>query len=165
MSHNIKYALRWIMNTRGTKGDILCTSVQCATFLTDRPGRQFSFPNRPEKHKLVRGHWDFASCQVSSNSIQWFKRKKLKMFQPIRCQSGNLVYRSARKTQTWWKTLRSCFLSSFVEFRSAVSEKKSQMWKVNDKQTTDGQSVGRPTTCDHNSALEPSAQVHKKVLK
>ena len=62
------------MNTRGTKGDILCTSVQCVTFLTDRPGRQFSSPNRPEKHKLVRGHWDFASCQVSSNSIQWFKR-------------------------------------------------------------------------------------------
>ena len=32
-----------------------------------------------------------------------------------------------KKTQTWWTTLRSCFLSSFVEFRSAVSEEKSKM--------------------------------------
>ena len=31
------------------------------------------------------------------------------------------------KTQTWKRTLRSSFLSSFVEFRSAVSEKKSKM--------------------------------------
>ena len=30
------------------------------------------------------------------------------------------------------------------------------MWKVNDGQTDDGQWI----TCDHNSALEPSAQVH-----
>ena len=34
---------------------------------------------------------------------------------------------SARKTQTLQRTLRSCFLSSFVEFCSAVSEKKSKM--------------------------------------
>ena len=31
------------------------------------------------------------------------------------------------KTQTWKRTLRSCFLSSFVEFRSVVSEEKSEM--------------------------------------
>ena len=37
------------------------------------------------------------------------------------------VYSSAWKTPTWWKTLRSCFLSSLVEFRWAVSEKKSKM--------------------------------------
>ena len=38
-----------------------------------------------------------------------------------------LFFRSAQKTQTWQRTLRSCFLSSFVEFPSAVSEKKSKM--------------------------------------
>ena len=35
--------------------------------------------------------------------------------------------RSTRKTQTWKKTLWSCFLSSLVEFRSAVWEEKSKM--------------------------------------
>ena len=38
-----------------------------------------------------------------------------------------LVFRSARKTQTWQRTLRSCFLSSFMKFLSAVSEEKSKM--------------------------------------
>ena len=38
-----------------------------------------------------------------------------------------MFFRLARKTQTWQRTLRSCFLSSFVEFRSAVSEEKSKM--------------------------------------
>ena len=49
-----------------------------------------------------------------------------------------LFYRSARKTQTWWRTLGSCFLSSFVEFCSAVSEEKLKMWKVIDGRRTDG---------------------------
>ena len=64
--------------TRGPKGHISCTWVQCVTFLRDRPRRTFLFTDRPKK-------------------------------------------------QTWWRTLRSCFLSSFVKFRSAVSEEKSKM--------------------------------------
>ena len=31
------------------------------------------------------------------------------------------------KIQTWQETLRSCFLSSFVDFSSAVSKEKSKM--------------------------------------
>ena len=38
-----------------------------------------------------------------------------------------LLFGSARKTRTWQRTLRSCFLSSFVEFCSAVSKEKSKM--------------------------------------
>ena len=38
-----------------------------------------------------------------------------------------LFFQSARKTQPWWRTFRSCFLSSFVEFHSVVSEEKSKM--------------------------------------
>ena len=38
-----------------------------------------------------------------------------------------LFIQSARKTKIWWRTLRSCFLSSFVEFRLVVSEEKSKM--------------------------------------
>ena len=36
-------------------------------------------------------------------------------------------FRSAWKTQTWKRTFGSCFLSSFAEFRSAVSVEKSRM--------------------------------------
>ena len=35
-------------------------------------GGPFLFSDRPEKHKLGRGRWDFASCQVSLNSVQRF---------------------------------------------------------------------------------------------
>ena len=34
-----------------------------------RPGRPSCFFDRPEKHKLGRGRWDLASCQVSLNSV------------------------------------------------------------------------------------------------
>ena len=37
-----------------------------------------------------------------------------------------LFFRSAGKTQTWKRTLRSCSQSRFVEFLSAVSEEKSK---------------------------------------
>ena len=43
-----------------------------------RPGRPSCFSDRPEKHKLGRGHWDLASCQVSLNSVKWFQRRSRK---------------------------------------------------------------------------------------
>ena len=64
-----------------------------------RPERSSCFSDRPEKHKLGRGRWDFASCQVS------------------------------------------------FEFRSAVSEEKSKMWKftpdgrTDDRLRTDGRTT------------------------
>ena len=170
-----------------------------------RPGWPCCFSDRPQKHKLGRGRWDLASCQVSLNSIQRFQRRSRKCLSQSEAGAAILFFRSARKTQTWQRTLRSCFLSSFVEFRSAVSEEKSKIsqpirgrgghlvfpigpkntnwvenveillpvkfrWipfsgfrgevenvKVNDDGRTDD---GRRTTHDHNSALEPSAQVH-----
>ena len=73
-----------------------------------RPGQPSCSFDRPEKHKLGRGRWDLASCQVSLNSVQQFQRRS-----------------------------RKC-----------------------EKLTTDRQTDGRRTTHDHNSALEPSAQVH-----
>ena len=39
--------------TRGPKGHISCTWVQCANFLTDQPGRQILFTHRPESTNLV----------------------------------------------------------------------------------------------------------------
>ena len=54
------------------------------------------------------------------------------MSQPIllsesEAMAAILFFRFARKTQTWKRTLRSCFPSSFVAFCSAVSEEKSKM--------------------------------------
>ena len=92
-----------------------------------RPGRPSCFPDRPEKHKLGRGRWDIASCQVSLNSVQRFQRRSRKCLSQSEARAAILFFRSAQKTQTWQRALRSCFLSSFVEFRSAVSEKKSKM--------------------------------------
>ena len=92
-----------------------------------RPGQPYFFSDRPEKHKLGRGHWDLASCQVSLNSIQQFQRRSGKCLSQSEAKAAILYFRSARKTQTWYKTLRSCFLSSFDEFHSAVSEEK---WKM-----------------------------------
>ena len=36
------------------------------------------FSDWPEKHKLGRGGWDLASCQVSLNSVHWFQRRSRK---------------------------------------------------------------------------------------
>ena len=43
-----------------------------------RQGRPSCFSDRPQKHKLGRGCWVFASCQVSLNSVQWFQRRSRK---------------------------------------------------------------------------------------
>ena len=110
-----------------TKGHISCTWVQCATFLRNRPGRPFLFTDPPEKYKLGRGRRDLASCQVSLNSVQRFQSGSRKCLSQSEARVAILFFPSARKTQTWKRTLRSCFLSSFLEFPSAVSDKKSKM--------------------------------------
>ena len=40
-----------------------------------KPGLPSCFSNRPEKHKLGRGHWDLASSQVSLNSFSSFREE------------------------------------------------------------------------------------------
>ena len=66
-----------------------------------RPGRPSCFSDRPEKHKLCRGRWDLASCQVSLNSVQRFQRRSRKCLSQSEARAAILFYRSARKTQTW----------------------------------------------------------------
>ena len=89
------------------------------------------------KHKLGRGRWDLASCQGSLNSVKRFQRRSRKCLSRSDARVTILLFPIGPKTQTWEWTLRSCFLSSFVEFLSVVSEKKSNRWKVNDGRTTD----------------------------
>ena len=105
----------------GFKGEVENVSAN------QRPGRLSCFSDRPQKRKLGRGRWDLASCQVSLNSIQRFQRRSRKCLSQSKARAALLFFRSARKTQTWLRTLRSCFLWSFVEFHSAVSEEKSKM--------------------------------------
>ena len=85
-----------------------------------RPGRPSCFSDWPEKHILGRGSWNLASCQVSLNTVLRFQRRSRKCLGQSEARAAILFFRSARKTQTWSRTLRSYFLSSFVEFRSAV---------------------------------------------
>ena len=67
-----------------------------------RQGRPSCFSDRPEKHKLGRGRWYLASCQVSLNSVQRFQSRSRKclsqseagaaiLFFPIGPKNTNLV--------------------------------------------------------------------------
>ena len=101
----------FISITRGPKGHITCTWVQCAIILTAQPGWPFLFTDRPKIHKLGGGCLELASCQVSLNSIQWFQRRSQNCPSQSEAKTAILTFQSARKTQTWYGTLGSCFLS------------------------------------------------------
>ena len=113
------------MNTRSPKGHISCTWVPCATFRRIGQGDRL-VSDQPEKHKLGRGRWDLASCQVSLNPLQLLQRRNRKSISQSEAGATILFFRSARKTQTLG-TLRSCFLLSFGKFHSRVLEEKSKM--------------------------------------
>ena len=66
-----------------------------------RPGPPSCFSDRPEKHKVGRGHWDLASCQVPLNSVQRFQRRSRKCLSQSEATVAILFFRSAQKTQTW----------------------------------------------------------------
>ena len=56
-----------------------------------RPGRPSCLFDQLEKHKLGKGHWDLASCQVSLNSVQRFQRRS-KNVSAIRGRSCHFVF-------------------------------------------------------------------------
>ena len=85
---------RWIPFS-GFRGEVENVSTN------QRPGRPSCFSDRPEKHKLGRGRWDLASCQVSLNSILQFQRRSRKCLSQSEARAAILFFRSARKTQTW----------------------------------------------------------------
>ena len=55
------------------------------------------------------------------------------MSQPIRGVGGHFVFSIGPNNTNVVEGIKTCFLSSFVEFRSAVSE-KLKLWKANDGQ-------------------------------
>ena len=119
--------LSWICKTRGPKGHISCTWVQCATFLRNHPRRTSLFTNPPEKHKLGRGCWDLASCQVLLNSVQQFHQRTRKCLSQSETRAAILFFRSAQKHKLGggcWD-LASCqvSLNSVQQF-----QRRSQKW-------------------------------------
>ena len=62
---------RWILFS-GFRGEVENVSAN------QRPGLPSCFSDRPEKHKLGRGRWDLASCQILLNSVQRFQRRSRK---------------------------------------------------------------------------------------
>ena len=166
-----------------------------------RPGRPSCFSNRPKKHKLSRGCWDLASCQVSLNSIQRFQRRSRKCLSRSEARAAILFFSIVPKNTNLVEDVEILLIVKFrwilfSGFRGEVEnvlanqrpgrpscfsdrpEKhklgrgrwdlatcqvslNSVQWfqrrsRKCEKLTTDG----RQTTHDHNSALEPSAQVH-----
>ena len=85
---------RWILFS-GFRGEVENVSAN------QRPGRPSCFSDRPEKHKLGRGCWDLASCQVSLNSVQRFQRRSRKCLSQSEARAAILFFPLARKTQTW----------------------------------------------------------------
>ena len=85
---------RWIPFS-GFRGEVENVSAN------QRPRRPSCFSDRPEKHKLGRGRWDLASCQVSLNSVRRFQRRSPKCLSQSETRAAILFFRSARKTQTW----------------------------------------------------------------
>ena len=57
-----------------------------------RPGRPSCFSDRPEKHKLGRGHWDLDSLSSFVEFRLAVSDERSKMSQPIRGQGGHLVF-------------------------------------------------------------------------
>ena len=79
----------------GFRGEVANVSAN------QRPGLPSCFSNRPENHKLGRGQWDLASCQVSLNSYQRFQRRSRKCLSQSEARAAILLFWSAWKTQTW----------------------------------------------------------------
>ena len=78
LEQGILYLLGKNLNNKRPKGpNIMQLRTMCHLF--DRSARAaIIFTHRPAKHKLGRGHWDIAFCQVSLNSVLQFYRKSKK---------------------------------------------------------------------------------------
>ena len=62
-------------------------------------GGHLVFSDRSEKHKLSRGHWGLASCQVSLNSVQQFQKRSRQCLSQSEARAAILFFQSARKNK------------------------------------------------------------------
>ena len=133
---------RWIP-FNGFRGEVENVSAN------QRPGRPSCFSDRPEKHKLGRGRWALAFCQVSLNSLQRFKKRSRKCVSQSGARAAVLFFRLAWKhklgrgrwdlaslqvslnfVQQFQRRSRKCLSQS--EARAAIlffwSARKTQSW-------------------------------------
>ena len=92
-----------------------------------RPGRPSSFSDRPKNIRLVEDVEILLPVKFRWILFSGFRGEVENVSANQRPGRPPCFFRSARKTKTWKRTLRSCFLSSFDEFRSALLEEKSKM--------------------------------------
>ena len=87
---------RWILfqSVISEEKSKMSKSIRCQ-------GGHFVFSNRPDKHKLGKGHWDLAYCQVLLNAFQKFHRRSQKCFSKSEARAAILFFQLAWKTQTW----------------------------------------------------------------
>ena len=97
---------------------------------TQKLGWPSCFSNQPKKHKLGRRRSDLATCQVSLNSVHQSQRRSQKCLSQLEGRAAILFFWSAWKTQKWYRTLRSCFLSSFDEFYPAFQRRRRKISKA-----------------------------------
>ena len=82
------------VNKRPKGPHIVHPSTMCHLFEESARAAIFD-TDLPEKYKLGRGR------KVSLNSVQWSQRRSQKRLSESEARAAILVFRSARKTQTW----------------------------------------------------------------
>ena len=94
-----------------------------------RLGRPSCFSDQPEKHELGRGLWDLASCQVSLNSVQQFHQTSRKCLSQSEARAAILFFSISPKNTNLVEDIEILLPVKFVEFHSAISEKKLKMYQ------------------------------------
>ena len=101
---------RYIQHQQEAQRVTSCAYIQCNLF--EESTRVAIFVYRlAQKHKLGKGRWDLASCQVLLNSVQQLLRRSRKYLSQSDARAAILFLRSAQKHKLC-RGLRSCFLSS-----------------------------------------------------
>ena len=97
-------------------------------------GDDLGFPTGQKKpHKLGKERWGLVSCQVSLNSVQRLQSRSHKYLGQSEARAAILVFLSSWKAQIWQRMFRSCFLPSFVEFRSTVAREEVENGSANQR--------------------------------
>ena len=117
------------------------------------PGWRSWFSDQPEKHKLdnLSSFDEFRSVVSKKSKIS--QRLNGNCRRQSEARAAIMVLRSTQKVQTLWRTLWSCFLSSFDEFRSVVSKKSKMSQPISGWGSLLGFPIGLKTRLRHDKFL------------
>ena len=92
-----------------------------------RPGRPYCFLDQPKKHKLGKGRWELAFCQVSLNSVQWFHRRSQKCLSQSEDRAAILFFSDQPQKH---KPGRGCWvLASCQVLLNSIQRFQRKCWK------------------------------------